>query len=310
MRLVWLLLLVLGAADEKALRELLERHGGHVRLDVAASWLGGGRGLFCPGSLRANSSVLGVPSALLFGPEVVALLYPDLPRLRDYLGPEELVAAALARERFAPGMRRRRTVWEWLRGFHAPDWSAWLAALPPHTVPNAATWQLSDARLAARLFAQLPALRPARQIWGPWTGVSPAQFRWALSMVLSRSFGGYMVPFADFANHPPREVTNPVMLQAFRSVRSFEEAVRWDQTVQWTVSRDCAAGEEVYLDYGTRPMLSMEAAFGADLDGPLVLTANTTTTCKQLLLEIKGKSAAFAHTLARARRALQECAGS
>ena len=308
--LVVLALCVAARSDEDPLLALLRRHGGHARLVAAPSRLGG-RGLFCPAALRANSSVLGVPSALLFGPEAVANLYPDLPRLRDFLVAEELVAAALARERFARGLlRRHRTAWEWLRGAHPPDWSAWLAALPPQAVPNAAVWQLSDARLAARLFAQLPPLRPARQIWGPWTGVSPAQFRWALSMVLLRSFGGYMVPFADFANHPPPGLANPVMLQAIRSVTSFEEAVRWDETVLWTVSRDCVAGEEVFLDYGTRPMLSMEAAFGADLDGPLFLAVNNSAACRELLDDIKRESAAFKHSLAKAKRALCACAKS
>jgi hypothetical protein len=301
------LLLGLTLAEESALQALLQRHGGHARLVSRPSRLGG-RGLFCTGPLRANSTVLGVPSKLLFGPEAVARLYPDIPRLRDFLEPEEQVAAALARERFARHLRRRRTAWEWLRGFEETDWGAWIASLPQQAVPNAATWQPADAQLAARIFAHLPALRPARQVWGLWTGVTAAQYRWALSIVFSRSFGGYLVPFADFANHAPPDVENPVMLQAIRSVTSFEEAVRWDETVLWTISRDCASGEEVFLDYGARPMLSMEAAFGAEFDGPLMLSANTSARCKALLEEIRGKSAAFKHTFSRAKRELASCA--
>jgi hypothetical protein len=92
---------------------------------------------------------------------------------------------------------------------------------------------LFNESLAFGVFASLPAIRPARQSWGPWTGVSPAQFRWALSVVLSRSFvGGFVVPFADFANHG----NSGVVMQAVASVSSFEEAVRWREPVRWAIT--------------------------------------------------------------------------
>ncbi len=280
--------------DSSRLLAVLRELGGEAHLDVAASMLGG-RGLFCPaGGWPANKTVVAVPSALLFGPEVVARLYPDLPRLRDYLMPEELVAAALARERFRAALRRRPTLWERVRGHREPEWRAWIDVLPQQAVPNAATWTERDAKLANALFYDLPPIRPSRQLWGEWTGVTSAQFRWGLSIVLSRSFAGYLVPFVDFANHPPPDARDPVFIQAVRSVNSFEEAVRWDEIVHWSLTRACVPGEEIYLDYGSRPMLHMEAAFGGRFPGPLSLR---NSTCALLR-----KSATFVHSMSESRR--------
>ena len=85
----------------------------------------------------------------------------------------ETVAAALARQRFAPALgRARRTLLALLLGAPAPDavWTRWLRALPRRAVPNAACWSARDALLASRVFRELPNLRPARDAWGDWTG--------------------------------------------------------------------------------------------------------------------------------------------
>jgi hypothetical protein len=131
-------------ADVLVLRELLANHSGWSHLVVRNSSFGG-RGLFCPDDriLPANSTVMLIPTSLLFGPDTASRLYPDLPP-RDFLGAEELTAAALARERFAK-RRQRRTLLQVIRGFEEPDWSAWLAVLPKQAVRNAALWTKADA---------------------------------------------------------------------------------------------------------------------------------------------------------------------
>ena len=187
------------------LRVLLQNHSGWSLLTSRSSRFGG-RGLFCSTDVSANQTVMLIPSTLVFGPETANRLYPNV--WNSLVGAEELVASALARERFSK-KRLRRTLWQLIRGFEVcsgqgfsspfffvlicskePDFSSWIAVMPQQAVRNAALWTKDDALLAHSVFERLPNVRPGRASWGEWTGVTPSQFRWALSMVLSRSFAG------------------------------------------------------------------------------------------------------------------------
>ena len=310
---VLLVVEAMGAGFDE-MRDMLLDHGGrvHANLTIARSRYGG-NGLFCRGTIEAADVVLQVPSSVILHPHEAVRLYPQLAWLP--LTGAEAIAACLGMERFhGRSKRARRTLVRWLLGDDSPRWEAWIDALPRTTVPNAASWSDADVQLAYELFetAELPLMRTARAI-DPPLELTAAQWRWALSMALSRSFDGDVIlPLVDFANHQPIEAGGP-NLAAVRTASTLERAIA-DGRVLFALSRPCR-DEEIFLDYGQRSALRMEAAFGTAMEASSLgwrLPGNGTDgeLCRRRWQQLQHRSAGFSETLRRVKRLLRRCASN
>ena len=340
------LLAVLVAGDVEVLRQSLASHGGHthaidaLRQSLAAQ--GGhahanltiaqtmyGLGLLCTGHVSKEDIPLYIPSGVAPNSELARYLYP---RTFSWGYSEmETTAAMLGYERFYNGTRRgRRTLWQFLTNDYSPNWRPWIAMLPKKTIRNAAVWREADVNLAVELFPEthLPNLRPAFYTEPP-EGLSKAQWRWSLSIVSSRSFeDGIILPFVDFANHRPFNESDSawVSLKVVFTAKTMKKAILGGR-VAFRLSRDCEIGDQIFLDYGERGSLGMEAAFGARIGGPVMVKVPTNNgtvflldesnaktieapkhDCLALLKRIRGKSAMFPETLSAAKELLEICA--
>jgi hypothetical protein len=185
-----------------------------------------------------------------------------------------------------------------------------------------ASYSASDLQLLKSLFSQSSPFRPSFLTAPPLSFLSAAQWRWGLSVILSRSFqGGYVLPFVDFANHASN--SSAVFLQVIKTAKNMEYAV-FRGFVSWSLSRNCSQNEEIFLNYGTRDAIHFETAFGHPMAGKVDFlwphlngtagmelfskSANKSASlCRNFRRSLEKKSAGFGQTLGLIRQKLWEC---